>query len=591
MGCSISNPIPDVSVPVQVKQDVQSGSSSSQIESQTVDKPDEPDEDDEDEALSENALVTLLDFTIEKELGRGGFGIVHAVRKITGPDRGKWYAMKTMSKRAVLDRRQSDVVMNERNLLAHLHYFHLTNLAYAIDTDSHLYLFTDLCLGGDLLYQLRRCAPIVDASIGGVVNRMSEERVVFYASNVVLFLRHLHNRKIIHRDIKPENLVLDGSGYLKVTDLGTAAQTNGITGAAGTKPYMAPESFFPAPCLSFMSDFYSLGVTLFQLLTGTRPYKPTKSNIQMLVRMSLFIPPAHYTDISLIRRILSSAQERKMALIQKTEFLYSHRLAHVSPDCRDFVISCLICNPRFRLGKDGVREVMNHPWFSKVNWTKLKKRNVPPPYMPSMQITTSDTITALTNKIFFDQQQIEQQQMEQRQHDRSLSHQQIQPDLDIAQSVHETPLTADEQKVFSGFYFRRGVTPIPQLQPITHEAPSRDRALLEVLNYIPPSKLDSENRMAVAAISFAIETKTLTRSLMYHHGVKEGSEYDSDPAVAGPDVADSFLPEVVDDGAESSTSLSTSQKSSNTTPREASIDDLSQITPTVNEAKTIIIGV
>jgi hypothetical protein len=66
--------------------------------------------------------------------------------------------------------------------------------------------------------------------------------------------------------------------------------------------------------------------------------------------------------------------------------------------------------------------------------------------------------------------------------------------------------------------------------------------------------------MAVAAISFAIETKTLTRSLMYHHGVKEGSEYDSDPAVAGPDVADSFLPEVVDDGAESSTSLSTSQK-------------------------------
>ena len=56
-------------------------------------------------------------------------------------------------------------------------------------------------------------------------------------------------------------------------------------------------------------------------------------------------------------------------------------------------------------------------------------------------------------------------------------------------------------------------------------------------------------------------------------------------------MADSFLPEVVDDGAESSTSLSTSQKSSNTTPREASIDDLSQITPTVNEAKTIIIGV
>jgi hypothetical protein len=191
---------------------------------------------------------------------------------------------------------------------------------------------------------------------------------------------------------------------------------------------------------------------------------------------------------------------------------------------------------------------MNHPWFSKVNWTKLKKRNVPPPYLPSVQqVTTSDAITALTNKILIDQQQIEQQQLEQRLHDRSLSHQQIQPDLDIAQLVHEIPLTADEQKVFSGFYFRRGVTPIPQLEPITHNAPSRDRALLEVLNYIPPTKLDSENRLAVAAINFAIETRTLTRSLMYHHGVKEGSEYDSDPAIAGPDAVESFLPEVVDD--------------------------------------------
>jgi len=538
MGCSTSNPISVVTVPDKMKQEIQSGSSSSFIQTNS-----------KSESSSEANLVTLSDFSIEKELGRGGFGIVHAVRKINGPDSGKWYAMKTMSKRAVLDRRQADVVMNERNLLAHLHYFHLTNLAYAIDNDSNLYLFTDLCLGGDMLYQLRRCATIVDASIGSVVNRMPEDRVVFYASNIVLFLRHLHNKKIIHRDIKPENLVLDSSGYLKVTDLGTATQTNGITGAAGTKPYMAPESFFPAPCLSFMSDFYSLGVTLFQLLTGTRPYKPTKSNIQMLVRMSLFIPPAHYTDISLIRRILSSAQERKLAMIQKTEFLYSHRLAHVSPDCRDFVISCLICNPRFRLGKDGVREVMNHPWFSKVNWSKLKKRNIPPPYLPSVQqVTNSDKKMNITNKVLIDQHLVEQHQSEPQLRDQSVVQQRSQPDLDNPQVVQEVPLTAEEQRVFSGFYFRRGVTPVPQLQPITQgSAPTKDRAYLEVLNYIPPTKLDSENRLAVAAINFAIETRTLTRSLMYHHGVKEGSEYDSDPAIAGPDAVESFLPEVVDD--------------------------------------------
>lgn len=578
MGCSSSNPLP-VTSPEQLILDQKQAA----LVKDSIGRP-------------EAKLVSLTDFSIEKELGRGGFGIVHAVKKINGVDRGKWYAMKTLSKRAVLDRRQVDVVMNERNLLAYLHYYHLTNLTYAIATDANLYLFTDLCLGGDMLYQLRRCSSVIDSSIGGYVNRMPEERVVFYASNIILFLRHLHNRKIIHRDIKPENLVLDSSGYLKVTDLGTAAQTNGIAGAAGTKPYMAPESFFPAPCLSFMSDFYSLGVTLFQLLTGTRPYKPTKTNIQMLVRMSLFVPPAHYTDISLIRRILSSAQERKMAMIHKTEFLYSQRLSHVSPDCRDFVISCLICNPRFRLGKDGVREVMNHPWFSKINWSKLKKRNVPPPYLPSVhQITTTDKKTSIVKVIQTEQQHTEQRQIEQRLSEHRILDQS--QDIDHPQTIQEIPLTEDEQNVFSGFYFSRGVTPPPTLLPVAHEVPSRERVLMEVLNFVPPSSLDTENQMAVAAINFAIETRTMTRSIMYyrgnHHSSSGESDYDSENAIPSSDVVD-YLPEVVDDdvisrdGSSPQLSISISPKSS-TTPHDMLTDEViqSQSTSAVFESESI----
>lgn len=123
---------------------------------------------------------------------------------------------------------------------------------------------------------------------------------------------------------------------------------------------MAPEIFMAGHKHSYVSDFYALGITAFQLMLGQRPYKPDTANLKAIVRMSTFIPPERYTDLAQIRRILINAQERKAP---SAEFRYSQFLSRVSPEARDFVQMCLICNPKFRLGSEGMSELKNHPWF------------------------------------------------------------------------------------------------------------------------------------------------------------------------------------------------------------------------------------
>ena len=126
---------------------------------------------------------------------------------------------------------------------------------------------------------------------------------------------------------------------------------------------MAPEIFMSGHRHAYVADYYSLGVTTYQMLAGHRPYKPDAANMKSIVRMSTFIPPDKYSDVAHIRRILVSAQERKAPT---PEFRYSARLSQrgVSHDGISFVQQCLICNPKYRLGSQGVAEVKAHPWFA-----------------------------------------------------------------------------------------------------------------------------------------------------------------------------------------------------------------------------------
>ena len=104
---------------------------------------------------------------------------------------------------------------------------------------------------------------------------------------------HAHSNNVIHRDLRPGNVLVSEQGLVKVADFGTSRvleiAAHGTT-VIGSPPYMAPEQFHGKAV--FASDLYSLGVTMYQMLTGILPYEtPSPAELQKLMTGELVSPP------------------------------------------------------------------------------------------------------------------------------------------------------------------------------------------------------------------------------------------------------------------------------------------------------------
>jgi tRNA A-37 threonylcarbamoyl transferase component Bud32 len=141
-----------------------------------------------------------------------------------------------------------------------------------VTPDGHPFLVLELLEGRDLADELNHVGPV------------SLERTMGVARQVASALGYAHSQGVVHRDLKPENVFLartaNGSEQVKVLDFGVARfigleHTSGTrTGAAiGTPLYMAPEQFTDASRVDARADVYGLGVMLFEMLTGQRPYE------------------------------------------------------------------------------------------------------------------------------------------------------------------------------------------------------------------------------------------------------------------------------------------------------------------------------
>ncbi|RMC12675.1 hypothetical protein DUI87_10199 [Hirundo rustica rustica] len=299
-------------------------------------------------------------FELLKVLGQGSYGKVFLVRKIKGSDAGQLYAMKVLKKATlkVRDRVRSKM---ERDILAEVNHPFIVKLHYAFQTEGKLYLILDFLRGGDLFTRLSKEVMF------------TEEDVKFYLAELALALDHLHGLGIIYRDLKPENILLDEEGHIKITDFGLSKEAIDHDKRAysfcGTIEYMAPEVVNRRGHTQ-SADWWSFGVLMFEMLTGSLPFqgKDRKETMALILKAKLGMP--QFLSIE--------AQSLLRALFKRNP---SNRLGTCAfdQDIR-YVLPALAGGAGF----DGVEEIKRHPFFVTIDWNKLYRKEIKPPFKPAV---------------------------------------------------------------------------------------------------------------------------------------------------------------------------------------------------------------
>ena len=140
----------------------------------------------------------------------------------------------------------------------------MCRLMYAFQSSEELYMITEYYEGGDLRSHLEE-------------NRFSEEEVQYIVGVLSVTLEYLHNHHIVYRDMKPENVMMDGRGGLHVIDFGLCKEIEMKESGwsiGGTPSYMAPE-VIEGKGYSYSVDWWSLGIMMWELLTGKPPFEST----------------------------------------------------------------------------------------------------------------------------------------------------------------------------------------------------------------------------------------------------------------------------------------------------------------------------
>lgn len=241
-----------------------------------------------------NPRLPLGDYHLLEELGRGGMGVVYAAEQRS---LGRRVAIKLLPAISTLDARLRQRFLNEARAAALIAHPHVVPV-YAVDCAEGVHYFVmqliDGCSLGRVIAALRRRDDATDEKARRLAELAGAGDAFFrtaanWIAQAADALAAAHDLGIVHRDVKPANLLVDLGGKLWVTDFGLA-RVHGdheltMTGhAVGTARYMSPEQSRGGDGVDARTDVYSLGATLYELLTLTPAFP---ANEQLMLRRQL----------------------------------------------------------------------------------------------------------------------------------------------------------------------------------------------------------------------------------------------------------------------------------------------------------------
>ncbi|KAL2099024.1 hypothetical protein ACEWY4_005504 [Coilia grayii] len=286
----------------------------------------------------------ISDFTFLQVLGKGSFGKVMLARLNSSE---RVFAVKVLKKDIILQDDDVECTMTEKRVLslARTHPY-LTQLHCCFQTPDRLFFVMEFVNGGDLMFHIQKS------------RKFEESRARFYAAEITSALMYLHSKGIIYRDLKLDNVLLDKDGHCKLADFGMCKENmfDGITTCTfcGTPDYIAPE-ILQEMMYGASVDWWALGVLLYEMLSGHAPFE-------------------------------AENEDELFEAILNEDITYAPWL---SKDAVSILQEFLTKNPTRRLGciaaDGGEQAIVSHAFFADINWDKLNRREIEPPFKPRIK--------------------------------------------------------------------------------------------------------------------------------------------------------------------------------------------------------------
>ncbi|XP_053551445.1 MAP/microtubule affinity-regulating kinase 3-like [Bombina bombina] len=269
--------------------------------------------------------VYIGKYALKNIIGEGSFGKVMIGQHI---DSLQKVAVKIINKDD-MEEEELDLLFKEVNIMQTLDHPNIVKFHEAIDTPSALFVIMDFCSGGDLYKYIPESSGLKEEEAGNIFHQ------------AVTAVQYLHKNNIVHRDLKTENLLLDSNKTIKLADFGVSTYYNigeDLESLCGTYSTLAPEVMQEKPYDGPAADVWSLGIILFQLVTGSLPFAGEESE-------------------------------------EVLENIYSGCIipSHLSKQCQDLIRLILVQDPCKRAT---LEDIMDHPWLKTSQEDAVSTNNI-----------------------------------------------------------------------------------------------------------------------------------------------------------------------------------------------------------------------